>query len=275
MITAATNTSWTIGPGPVLLCLALTVLYCGRWRTSRAKGGARAAPVWRLVSFLGGVVTLVVALISPVDALAEQVFGMHMVQHVLLIDVAPILLILGLTKNILRPLTPRLYKIEQAAGPLGRPVAAIVIYVAVMWIWHVPAFYDAALEHPGVHVFEHVTFLSAGMLYWWHLLSPVRSHLRFGGLAPVGYMAVTKVFVGLLGIGLTFSPDALYSFYEQGPRHWGLSALDDQALAGAIMAVEQSIVMGVALVFLFIRALSEADAENEREERYAATESES
>ena len=82
-------------------------------------------------------------------------------------------------------------------------------------------------------------------------------------------MAGTKILVGLLGIALTFSPDALYAFYEGQPRYWGLSAGDDQAVAGLIMALEQSIVMGVALVFLFVRALGERDREDERAERYA------
>ena len=92
-----------------------------------------------------------------------------------------------------------------------------------MWIWHVPALYDAALEHAVVHVLEHITFALAGGLYWWHLLSPIRSRKRLGGMGPVMYMVSTKVLVGLLGIGLAFAPDALYDFYETQPGYWGLS----------------------------------------------------
>jgi cytochrome c oxidase assembly factor CtaG len=84
-------------------------------------------------------------------------------------------------------------------------------------------------------------------------------------------MASTKVFVGLLGIFLTFAPDSLYAFYEHAPRVWGLKPSDDQALAGAIMAIEQSIVMGIALAYLFVRALAESDREEERAERYEAS----
>lgn len=271
MLLAATETSWSLGPGPILLCLLLTGWYSLRWRAARRTGGARAAPAWRAICFAAGVIALAAALISPIDTLAEQIFAMHMVQHVLLLDIAPILLILGLTKMILRPATRGLFKLEQALGALASPAAAVCFYVLLMWIWHIPALYDLALEHAGIHVLEHVTFFSVGVLYWWHLISPVRSHLRFGGLQPVAYMGVTKVLVGLLGIFLTFAPDALYAFYENGERHWGLSAQDDQALAGAIMAIEQSIVMGVALVYLFIRALNESEAEEQRAERYAAT----
>jgi cytochrome c oxidase assembly factor CtaG len=106
------------------------------------------------------------------------------------------------------------------------------------------------------------------MLYWWHLLSPVRGrHLT--GLSPVVYMASTKVMVGLLGIFLTFAPSSIYSFYEHAPRVWGLTPADDQAAAGAIMATEQSIVMGIALAYLFVRALGESEREEQRQERFA------
>jgi cytochrome c oxidase assembly factor CtaG len=270
-----TDTSWTFEPGSIALCVTLTAAYVMRWRAVRKEhpeAPERGAPVSRLLVFALGIVTIVVALMSPVDALAEQLFAMHMAQHVLLLDIAPILLILGLTKMILRPLTPGLHRLELSVGPLASPIVAVIAYVGLMWMWHLPSFYDAALEHPPIHVLEHISFLSVGFLYWWHLLSPIRSHMRFGGLSPVAYMVSTKIFVGVLGIALTFATVPLYSFYEHGGRHWGLSALDDQALAGAIMAIEQSIVMGIALAYLFIRALQESEAAELRKERYAATE---
>jgi cytochrome c oxidase assembly factor CtaG len=260
------DTSWTFEPGAILLVIVLAALYVPRWRRSREQGGARAAGGWRLVSWLAGLALLVVALLSPVDRLGEQAFTMHMVQHVLLLDLAPILLILGLTKVILRPATRRLQAVERAAGPLAHPIVAVVLYVALMWLWHVPALYDAALESAPLHVLEHVTFLSIGALYWWHLLSPIRTRLGLGGMGPVVYMLSTKLAVGLLGIGLTFAPEALYDFYEQRPGIWGLSPTEDQAAAGAVMALEQSIIMGVALAYLFIRALEESEREQQRAE---------
>ncbi|MGZ4269800.1 MAG: cytochrome c oxidase assembly protein [Solirubrobacteraceae bacterium] len=266
----AADTSWTLDPGAVALVGLAAALYLPRWRRVRRTAGPRAAPTARLVAFLGGLLVLVAALMSPVDRLGEQAFVMHMTQHVLLLDLAPVLLIVSLTKVILRPATRRLTRLERAAGPLAHPVFAVVLYVAVMWLWHVPAAYDAALQHPFVHALEHTTFLTAGVLYWWHLLSPIRTRLRLGGMGPVVYMLSTKLLVGLLGIVITFAPNALYAFYEHRAGIWGLSATDDQALAGAVMALEQSIVMGVALVWLFIRALSESEAEEQRSERYAA-----
>jgi cytochrome c oxidase assembly factor CtaG len=263
----AADTSWTLAPGPILLTLVLAGGYILRWRRVRAASGARAAPTSRLIAWLGGVACIVAALISPIDHLAEQVFAMHMAQHVLLLDFAPILLVLGLTKVLMRPVARRVLDLERALGPIAHPAFAVVLYVFVMCVWHIPALYDAALSHSGVHVLEHVCFMTAGLLYWWHLLSPVRSR-SMTGLAPVVYMAGTKVFVGLLGIFLTFAPTALYAFYERGDRVWGLSPKTDQAAAGAIMALEQSIIMGIALAALFIRALAESDREDERAERF-------
>lgn len=258
--------SWTIDPGPILLIGVLAGLYVPRWLGVRRESGARAAPAWRLASWLTGLLLLAAALISPVDALAEQAFVFHMVQHVLLLDLVPICLMLGLTKIILRPLTRRLRAFERAIGPLAHPAFAVVLYVAAMWAWHVPAAYDAALEHSAVHVLEHVAFLSVGVLYWWHLLSPIRSRFRTGVMGPLVYMLSTKLGVGLLGIALTFAPDPLYPYYEQREQILGLTPLDDQQLGGEIMTIEQMIVMGVALAYLLFRALEQSEREQRRRE---------
>jgi cytochrome c oxidase assembly factor CtaG len=247
-------------------------LYVVRWRRAREEAGPRAASGWRLVAFLAGLAAVFAALVSPVDRLGEQLLVMHMTQHLLLLDVASVLLILGLTKVILRPATRRVIRIERAAGPLAHPVFAVVAYAATMAVWHIPAAYDAALEHPALHVLEHVCFTAAGLLYWWHLLSPIRARHRLGGLGPIAYMAATKVLVGLLGIVITFSPDLLYDFYAGRSGVWGLSALTDQSVAGALMALEQSLIMGAALAYLFIRMLIESEREEQRAERLAAAE---
>jgi putative membrane protein len=259
--------SWTFDPGPVALIVLAVALYVPRWRRARAQGGARAAPGWRLACFLAGVACVAIALVSPVDRLGEQAFSMHMVQHVLLLDLAPIALICGLTKVILRPATRRLQRIEQAAGPLGHPLFAVGLYVAVMWVWHIPRLYDAALHHSGVHVFEHACFFWAGALYWWHLLSPIRSRKRLAGMGPVVYMASTKLLVGILGIAITFAPASFYAYYRHRASIWGLDPSSDQAVAGAVMALEQAIVMGIALAYLFVRALEESEREQQRRER--------
>ncbi|HEY7074366.1 MAG TPA: cytochrome c oxidase assembly protein [Solirubrobacteraceae bacterium] len=264
------HAGWTFAPVVLVALVAYVVIYVVRWRTSRAEGGARAAGVGRLVLWCAGVLMLFIALISPVDELGEQLASVHMVQHLLIADLAPILLILGLTKWILRPATRRIQRIEHAAGPFGHPVFGVVAYVGAMWLWHIPAMYNAALRHSGVHVLEHLSFAAAGLIYWWHLLSPIRSRMRLGGLGPVAYMASTKLLVGFLGILLAFSPTLLFTFYGADGTRWGMSPLTDQHVAGLIMALEQSIVMGIALAYLFVRMLAESEEEARRAERYAA-----
>jgi cytochrome c oxidase assembly factor CtaG len=194
---------------------------------------------------------------------------MHMVQHMLLLDLAPILMILGLTKGLLRPVTRRIHALERRAGPFAHPAFAVLAYAGLLWLWHVPWMYDQAQGSSLVHVGEHLCFAAAGSLYWWHVLSPIRSRMRLGGMGPVAYMVSAKLLVGLLGIALAFAPVSIYPFYQHGPHYWGLTAHFDQSLAGVVMALEQSIVMGIALVYLFVRMLTESEREALRAERYA------
>ncbi len=265
------NISWTFSPGVLIGAGLVGTAYCKRWwhvRTGPSPRRTREAPVWRLCCFLGSILASLIALISPIDSLADQLFFMHMIQHILLLDISPILAILGFTKVILRPVTRVIHDLERRAGPFGHPAFAAFLYIAVIWAWHIPSAYDLAVTHPLVHVLEHTTFLVAGSLYWWHLLSPIRARQRLQGLGPVVYMGTTKVFVGALGMGLAFAPVALYPYYAHHARVWGISALSDQAIAGLVMAVEQSIVMGVALVWLFMRALTESERAQQRRERF-------
>ena len=265
--------SWSLEPGVLVGAAVAGSLYVARWRAVRAGSSPRSAheaPVWRLCCLLGSLACLLIALVSPVDALADQLFLAHMVQHMLLLDLVPILAILSFTRVLLRPVTRAVRDLEHRAGVLAHPAFAVALYVAVIWTWHVPAAYDLALNHSGVHVLEHLSFLLVGSLYWWHLLSPIRGRLRLHGMGPVVYMLSSKLFVGALGMGLAFAPEALYPYYVhlRHARPLGLSALEDQSVAGIIMAIEQSLVMGIALIVLFIRMLSESEREQRRRERY-------
>lgn len=262
------DTSWTFAPIVLVALAGYLAVYGARWRRSRQQGGARAAGAGRLALWVAGVVLLGVALISPIDVLGGQFASFHMVQHLLIADLAPIALTLALSKHILRPVTRRLQRLERAAGPFGHPAFGVVAYVGAMWLWHVPPLYDAALRDDAVHALEHLTFGAAGLVYWWHLLSPIRSRMRLGGLGPVAYMASTKLLVGLLGVVLAFSPSTLYAYDFGGANRWGLDQLDDQHVAGLIMALEQSIVMGIALAYLFARMLTESEQADQRAERY-------
>jgi putative membrane protein len=260
--------TWSLEPTVLVGVLALGLVYVKAWRRARATDERHPPGVGRLLLFGGGLAAILAALVSPIDGLGDQLMLMHMLQHILILDIAPILLILGLTKVLLRPATRRLQIVEQKAGFLAHPAFAVAAYVGFMWLWHVPAMYDLALRHSAVHALEHVCFAVAGALYWWHVLSPIRGRMRLGGMGPILYMSSTKLLVGALGIVLAFAPTAIYPFYAHHPHYWGLSPREDQNMAGLLMALEQSIVMGIALVVLFVQMLAESEREAQRAERF-------
>src|SRR3712207_683579 len=158
MFATDVDASWTLAPVVIASLIAYVAVYALRWRRVRREHGARGAIIGRLLAWVGGVAMIFVALISPVDRLGEQLASAHMVQHLLLADLAPILLILGLTRILLRPVTRRIHTLERKAGPFAHPVFGVIAYVGVMWLWHIPPLYDAALQHGAVHVLEHLTF---------------------------------------------------------------------------------------------------------------------
>jgi cytochrome c oxidase assembly factor CtaG len=262
------DASWSFEPAVLLGVLAAALVYGKLWRAARAPTEPHRPGYGRMTLFASGLLAVLVALVSPIDRLGQQLLVMHMVQHVLVLDIAPILMILGLTKGLLRPVTRRVQMIERRAGVLAHPAFAVVAYAGFMWLWHVPALYDAALRHSNLHALEHACFAAAGSLYWWHLLSPIRARMRLGGMGPVLYMVSTKLLVGLLGVGLAFAPTALFPYYAHHVHYWGLSAVEDQNLAGLVMALEQSLVMGTAMVFLFVQMLGESEREAQRAERF-------
>lgn len=264
----APKIAWSFEPAVLLGMIALALAYMKGWTRARMPGEPHPPGYGRLTLFGLGLLAIIASLMSPIDQLGEQLLLMHMIQHILLLDIAPILMILGLTKGILRPVTRRLHSIERKAGYLAHPAFAVFAYAGFMWLWHVPFMYDTALRYPNVHALEHICFGAAGSLYWWHLLSPIRSRMRLGGMGPVMYMVSTKLLVGLLGVGLAFAPSSIYPFYQHHPHYWGLSPAEDQSLAGLTMALEQSIVMGIALVWLFVQMLTESEREAQRSERF-------
>jgi putative membrane protein len=211
---------------------------------------------------------LLAALVSPIDGLGENyLFSAHMVQHVLLGDIAPLLILLGLSRVIMRPATRRLMRVERALGSLASPAAAIALWLGVMYFWHVPALYDAATENALIHLLEHASFFAAGLALWWPLIQPVPMRRRLTGLQPVGYIAAAKAGLAALGLYLAWSTTALYPYYEQTPRIWGLTPVEDQNIGGVLMMAEQSFTLVVVMVALFIRALTKSEEEQLRRER--------
>jgi putative membrane protein len=260
--------AWTLDPGPLLLMALGTWVYVRRFRAARAETGGRGAEWWHAACFAASMLVLVVALVSPIDYLGEHyLFSMHMVQHILLGDIAPLLLLLSLSRVIMRPATRRLTNVERALGPLASPIAFIAIWFALLYLWHIPAMYDLALNHTTVHAIEHMCFFAAGVAVWWPLIQPVPMRRRLSGLGTFAYIGGAKIGLAALGLFLTWSTTVAYTYYEHVPQVWGLSHIQDQNVGGAIMMIEQSLVLVTVFAVLFVRMLAQSEEEERRRER--------
>jgi putative membrane protein len=264
---------WLSDPA-VLAPLALFAgIYVWRFRQVRREAAARGRPAsgagpLQALAFAGGMLALLAALASPIDGLGENyLFSAHMVQHVLLGDIAPLLILLGLSRSIMRPATRRLMRLERALGPFASPATGIALWLAIMYLWHIPALYDAAAENAFVHLLEHASFFGAGVALWWPLIQPVPMRRRMTGLQPLAYIAGAKAGLAALGLYLAWSSTALYPYYEQTPRIWGLDPVEDQNIGGVIMMVEQSFTLVLVMVALFVRMLVQSEEEQRRRER--------
>ena len=259
---------WFADPAVLAPLALVVVIYVRRFREARRESGGRGATWVHALAFAGGMLALLAALVTPIDGLGEDyLFSAHMFQHVLLGDIAPLLLLLSLSRVILRPVTRRLMGVERALGPLASPITAIVIWLGTMYLWHIPALYDAAIQHPLVHALEHLSFFGAGIALWWPLVQPIPMRHGLTGLQPLAYIAGAKGGLAALGLVLAWSSTAFDPFYEDAPRIWGLTAVEDQNVAGVIMMVEQSLTLVMVLVWVFVRMLTRSEEEQLRRER--------
>lgn len=258
--------AWPLDAG-ALACLALY---------ARAARGLRAAwPLRRLMCFAAGLAVLVVALQSGIDAYAARLLSVHMIQHTLLMLLAPLLLLAGqpllLALRSLPP--PGRARLASALARTRRFTGVWVCLagsVAILLVIHVPAVYEAALAHPLLHVLEHAALLAAGFLLWWPLLGadPAR---RPGALARIVYLLASMPAMALLGAYLNRAPTLVYASYAAPARALGVSAVADQQQAGAIMWVAGSTLVVAAGLWLVMAAmLAEERRLKAREARAAA-----
>jgi putative membrane protein len=269
-VTAATHPQlhWSLEIGPLLALGLGILLYVRRFRAARREAGGRGAGPLQAGAFALAMLVLFAALISPLDRLGEDyLFSAHMAQHILLGDIAPLLLLLSLSRVIMRPATRRLHGVERRLGALASPPAFIVLWLGLVYVWHIPALYEGAIDSAPLHALEHVTFFTAGTLVWWPLIQPVPMRRRLTGIGPFAYIFSAKVGLAALGIYLTWSSNVLYDHYAGVPRIWGLTPVEDQNVGGAMMMVEQSLVLVIVLVFLFARMLVQSEEEERRRER--------
>ena len=253
---------WTLDPLQLLPLALLAVAYGMRVRTLRRRG--RPPPAWRIALFAFGIALLVIALASPIAYYAEErSFMFHMIQHVLLGDLAPLALLGGLTGPILRPLLFVVHPLRHVFHPLG----ALAVWALLLYAWHLPVLYEAALHHDAVHALEHAAFFAGGIVMWAPVLETVPMPEWFGTGAKMGYVAVVRGVETILGNVFIWANTAFYDFYSGVARPWGMSAVDDQRVAGSVMMLEGSLVTIGALAWLFLRLGAEGELRQQLLER--------
>jgi putative membrane protein len=255
-------TSWSFEPLQLVPLIVVALLYARRVSTLRRRG--TPVPGWRIALFALGVALMVLALASPIAELGEErLFSFHMLQHVLLGDLAPLALLLGLTGPILRPVLAYAHRLRALAHPL----VALPLWAANLAVWHVPLLYDAAVRHEAVHALEHACFFAGGTIMWLPVLETLPAPEWFGTGWKFGYIAAVRLFETVLGNVFLWAGHPFYPVYVDVPRQWGISPVHDQGLAGAVMMIEGSLVTLAALAWLFLRLAAEGELRQELLER--------
>jgi cytochrome c oxidase assembly factor CtaG len=213
-------------------------------------------PGWRQACFYGGFVVIGAALTSLGSASQDLLF-VHMIEHLLLGDIAALLIVLGLTGPLLAPVL-RITFFDRLRV-LTHPLVAFPLWAIDLFAWHVPALYEAALRHPGVHALEHVMFLGFGIAMWMPLFGPLPTPSWFGNLGKLLYIVAVRLTGTVLGNIFLWSGTVFYPFYIHGDAVYHISPLADQNIAGAIMMVEESILTLGLFCWLFLRAARESE----------------
>jgi cytochrome c oxidase assembly factor CtaG/ferredoxin len=258
--------SWPTEPAIVLALLAFAGIYLRGWLALRRRDPRRWRPA-RLAAFCGGLFCLFLALASPIEPFAAILLQIHMVQHLLLMMAAPPLLWLGwplfpLLRGLPAPIRQvwaipilRSGWLRGTCHYLTHPGPALAIFAAVTLVWHAPAVYDLAVRNPGWHIVQHGCFLIAGFLFWYPVIVPYPARPRYSPWLVVPMLLVADVLTTALSALLAFSDRALYAYYAALPGLNGITPLDDQMTAGAIMWVPGSLVLLVPTMVIGLRLL--------------------
>jgi putative membrane protein len=241
------------------------------WGRGRRGRGVRVRQVW---AFAIGLTALAAALISPIDGLADQLLSVHMVQHVLIMLVAAPLLVVGRPGLVVSAVLPRTWRawirhVEHRPGvtvvwsTMSHPLVVWVANLAVLWIWHLPSLYDAALQHPPIHALEHLCFLTVSFAFWQVALAPAGRRRLARGI-DVLYVFTAGLAGGAMGALFAFSGSPIYPFYVRTAARWGIAALADQQIAGVIMWIPAGIVTLVAAAALFVQWFGAMERESRR-----------
>lgn len=249
---------------PTTVALPVIVLlyaypYWARSRTLAAVG--RPVPSWRQWCYYGGLAVLAFALSPPVDSLSDQLLVAHMSEHLLIGDIAALLIVLGMTGPMLAPLL-RVRGI-QWLRVLGHPVVAIIVWAVNFYAWHIPAAYQDALRHPLVHALEHASFLTFGIAVWMALLGPLPKPRWFTNAWRLGYIIAVRLIGTVLANAMIFGGSAWYPFYRASEAKWHISPIADQVAAGGVMMVEESLLTIGLFCWLFLKVAHEHEQRQE------------
>jgi len=261
--------SWSFQPIVIVALLAAAVLYRRMYLRAAARSSTSAPGAGHWVPYAAGLVTIAVALLSPLDPIGDRyLLSAHMIQHVLLSDIAPALLVLGLRSPVLPLGLSRDALLAVAPGGksgrvlarLTSPWLAIPLWVLATWIWAIPSVFDYSAQHQVVHALEHATLFYTGLAMWWLIIDPLpRARLRPNNerLALLGF---TRLASACVCLPLTWIASTQYPLYVSAPRAFGLSAINDQHLAGASMCFIEALVFGIAFAAVFISILGRDDS---------------
>jgi len=242
-------------PLQVVPVLAVAALYALRARSLALSG--RPVPGWRQVSFASGMLLILIALVSPLAALDDELVWAHMAQHLLLADLGALLIVLGLTGPLLQPLLA-----TRGLGwlrVLSQPAVALPLWLVDLYLWHVPGLYQAAISSQAVHAVEHSCFVGFGIAMWMALLGPLPKPDWFGNGARLIYVIVVRFGGATLANVLLWAGSPLYPDYAAGEAAHGITPLADQGAAGVVMMVEQGLVTMGLFAWLFFRAAQQSD----------------
>ena len=229
------------------------VAYWARVRSLAWDG--RSVPLWRQICFGSGLLIIAVALFSPIGHISDELVIAHMVEHLLIGDIASLLIVLGLTKSLLQPILS--IKLFNRLQVLTHPLIALPLWMLNFYFWHVPAIYDAAYGTAPLHALEHTTFLAFGCLMWMPIFGPLPKPEWFTAAWKVGYVFAVRFAGAILGNVLMWSDSVLYPIYGKGERYWHLSPIADQSTAGAIMMVEGTFLALGVLAWIFLEVARE------------------
>jgi cytochrome c oxidase assembly factor CtaG/cytochrome c2 len=255
-------------PSIVISLAAAAALYAAGVRAVWHRAGrGHGVSVHQAASFAAGIAALAIALLSPLDTMAEQLFAAHMVQHMVLIAIAPPLLVLGapvvaFSWGVPRRLRMRVHRwwhradaARAAASGIGAallsPWVVWLPHAVAIWAWHTPALYQRALENGTLHALEHLSFIGTALPLWWAVLEP-RGVRREGYAAGILVLLATAMHSGALGALLVFARTPWYPVQAAGAASWGLTALEDQQLAGLIMWIPGGFIYLAASSWLFL-----------------------